>query len=309
MRNQIGTCTARRKRNMADNNNRYDKPGSMDISDFHIAGFFKSLQSLKACLPSDDMTIPAHKWRSCLLPLTSGNTIINLRLQYLIQESMRMTTIAIIEDDTYIGGLLDETLTQEGYSVIRAYSGTEALLLLEKKRPDLILLDLMLPGLTGEELLPRLKGIPVIVLSARAGIDDKVKLLTEGAADYMTKPFDIRELLARVAVQLRKASQADNDVLTASDLHLDIQARLLEVNNHTLHLTRTETAILKLLMQNPGQVIAKSVLLDRISLEVPDCTESSLKVHVSNLRKKLKTVSDREYIESVWGIGFRLLVE
>lgn len=253
-----------------------------------------------------------------------------------------MTTIAIIEDDTYIGGLLEEALTQEGYRVIRAYSGTEALLLLEKRRPDLILLDLMLPGLTGEELLPRLKGLPVIVLSARAGIDDKVKLLTEGAADYMTKPFDIRELLARIAVQLRKASQADNDILTVSGLRLDTQAQLLEVNSRqsvsdgtleagslpatdnqalnsafqtpkttsqTLHLTRTETAILKLLMQNPGQVIAKSVLLDRISLEVPDCTESSLKVHVSNLRKKLKTVSDREYIESVWGIGFRLPVE
>lgn len=220
-----------------------------------------------------------------------------------------MTTIAIIEDDTYIGGLLEETLTQEGYSVIRAYSGTEALLLLEKRRPDLILLDLMLPGLAGEELLPKLKGIPVIVLSARAGIDDKVKLLTEGAADYMTKPFDIRELLARIAVQLRKASQADSGILTFSDLRLETQAQLLEVNKQTLHLTRTETAIMKLLMQNPGQVIAKSVLLDRISQEVPDCTESSLKVHVSNLRKKLKTVSDREYIESVWGIGFRLSAE
>lgn len=220
-----------------------------------------------------------------------------------------MTTIAIIEDDTYIGGLLEETLIQEGYSVIRAYSGTEALLLLEKRRPDLILLDLMLPGLSGEELLPRLKGIPVIVLSAKAGIDDKVKLLTEGAADYMTKPFDIRELLARIAVQLRRASQADNDILTVGELNLNIPTQMLAVNNQALHLTRTETAILKLLMQNPGQVIAKSVLLDRISLEVPDCTESSLKVHVSNLRKKLKTVSDREYIESVWGIGFRLPVE
>lgn len=220
-----------------------------------------------------------------------------------------MTTIAIIEDDTYIGGLLEETLTQEGYRVIRAYSGTEALLLLEKRRPNLILLDLMLPGLSGEELLPRLGGIPVIVLSARAEIDDKVKLLTEGAADYMTKPFDIRELLARIAVQLRKASQEDSSIITVSDLGLDTETQLLEINNQALHLTRTETAILKLLMQNPGHVIAKSVLLDRISLEVPDCTESSLKVHVSNLRRKLKTVSDKEYIESVWGIGFRLSAE
>lgn len=217
-----------------------------------------------------------------------------------------MTTIAIIEDDIYIGGLLEETLTQEGYGVIRAYSGTEALLLLEKRRPDLILLDLMLPGLSGEELLPKLEGIPVIVLSAKAGIDDKVKLLMEGAADYLTKPFDIRELLARITVQLRKASQAESTVLAAGDLNLDIRAQQLKVKGIPLHLTRTEFTILKLLMQNPGQVISKSALLDRISLDIPDCTENSLKVHISNLRKKLKTVSEQEYIESVWGIGFRL---
>lgn len=218
-----------------------------------------------------------------------------------------MPTIAIIEDDTYIGGLLEETLTQEGYGILRAYSGTEALLLLEKKRPDLILLDLMLPGLSGEELLTKIQDVPVIVLSAKAGIDDKVKLLTEGAVDYMTKPFDIRELLARIAVQLRKAQLTGSSVLTVGNLRMNNSAQLLEVCGQPLHLTRTEFAILKLLMQNPGQVIPKSNLLDRISLEVPDCTESSLKVHVSNLRKKLKTVSDKEYIESVWGIGFRLI--
>ena len=220
-----------------------------------------------------------------------------------------MTTIAIIEDDVYIGGLLEETLSQEGYGVLRAYSGTEALLLLEKKRPDLILLDLMLPGLSGEELLKSLTGIPVIVLSAKAGIEDKVKLLTEGAVDYLTKPFDIRELLARITVQLRRASQTDSPILTAGELRLDTQAQLLLVSEESLHLTRTEFAILKLLMLNPGQVISKSSLLDRISLDIPDCTESSLKVHVSNLRKKLKTVSEQEYIESVWGIGFRLLTD
>ena len=220
-----------------------------------------------------------------------------------------MTTIAVIEDDMYIGRLLEEALTQEGYHILRAYSGTEALLLLEKRRPDLILLDLMLPGLSGEELLPHLDGIPVIVLSAKAGIDDKVKLLTEGASDYLTKPFDIRELLARIAVQLRKARQTDSPFLTEGGLRLDVQAQLLEVEGQPLHLTRTESTILKLLMQNPSQALSKSALLDRISQEVPDCTESSLKVHVSNLRKKLKTVSDREYIESVWGIGFRLHTE
>ena len=220
-----------------------------------------------------------------------------------------MATIAIIEDDTYIGNLLEETLTGEGYGVMRAYSGTEAILLLEKRRPDLILLDLMLPGLSGEELLPSLNGIPVIVLSAKAGIDDKVNLLTKGASDYLTKPFDIRELLARISVQLRKAVQTDSAILTAGDLRLDTQAQLLQISNQPLHLTKTEFAILKLLMRNSGQVISKSTLLDQISLEVPDCTESSLKVHVSNLRKKMKTVSEREYVESVWGIGFKLLAD
>lgn len=220
-----------------------------------------------------------------------------------------MTTIAVIEDDIYIGGLLEEALAREGYHTLRAYSGTEALLLLEKRHPDLILLDLMLPGLSGEELLPHLNGIPVIVLSAKAGIDDKVKLLTEGASDYLTKPFDIRELLARITVQLRKTRQTDCPFLAEGGLRLDARAQLLEVDGQQLHLTRTEATILKLLMQNPSQALSKSALLDRISQEVPDCTESSLKVHVSNLRKKLKAVSDKEYIESVWGIGFRLHTE
>ena len=115
-----------------------------------------------------------------------------------------MKTIAVIDDDVHIGNVLTELLNREGYDVLRAYSGTEALLLLERNRPDLILLDLMLPGLSGEEVLPRIQGIPTIVVSARADVQDKVNLLLGGAADYITKPFDTAELLARIAVQLRK---------------------------------------------------------------------------------------------------------
>ena len=118
-----------------------------------------------------------------------------------------MKTIAIIEDDEYISGLLTEALTEGGYAVARAYSGTEALMLLEKKRPDLILMDLMLPGISGESLLPHLKGIPVIVVSAKTEIEDKVKLLLNGAVDYVTKPFHVKELLARIAVRLREAQE------------------------------------------------------------------------------------------------------
>ena len=114
-----------------------------------------------------------------------------------------MKQIAIIDDDIYIGDMLEELLTGEGYAVLRAYSGTEALLLLSRVTPDLILLDLMLPGLDGEKVLPKINNIPVIVMSAKVSVEDKVNLLLGGAADYITKPFDTRELLARIAVQLR----------------------------------------------------------------------------------------------------------
>ena len=113
--------------------------------------------------------------------------------------------ILIVDDDMHIGNMLEETLRLEGYEVSRAYSGTEALMVLNSTRPDLILLDLMLPGLTGEELLPLIKGIPVIIVSAKLDMTNKVKLLLDGAADYVTKPFDMDELLARIVVQLRQA--------------------------------------------------------------------------------------------------------
>ena len=115
-----------------------------------------------------------------------------------------MKLIAIIDDDIYIGDMLEEVLKGAGYETLRAYSGTEALLLLSQKTPDLILLGLMLPGLSGEEVLKHIANIPVIVLSAKGDVQDKISLLLGGAADYMTKPFDIGELLARIAVQLRK---------------------------------------------------------------------------------------------------------
>lgn len=277
--------------------------------------------------------------------------------------------ILIIDDDIYIGNMLEEMLTREGYGVMRAYSGTEAVLLLDAvmrsnaasaqsdavtvppesafthsktvvMNPDLILLDLMLPGLSGEEILPKMQGIPVIVVSAKAGLDDKVQLLLEGAADYITKPFESRELLARIAVQLRKAyvrdvgmctgghgnrggsslrereerqgSGADTgETLRFKDLTMRLSEYSVTVADKAVRLTKTEYAILKILMQNPTQVITKSVLLDRISEDTPDCMESSLKVHVSNLRKKLREAGDgsTEYIEAVWGIGFKMKTE
>ena len=218
-----------------------------------------------------------------------------------------MHTIAIIDDDIPIGDMLTELLTQEGYAVLRAYSGTEALYLLSQNKPDLVLLDLMLPGLPGEEVLQHIENIPVIVLSAKVDVQDKVNLLLSGAADHMTKPFDTKELLARITVQLRKSEKKPEDsVMTVSDLALDSLSQTMTVQGQLVKLTRTEFAIMKLLMVNPKQVISKNTLLDRISLDTPDCTERSLKQHISNLRKKLQDISGVDYIETVWGIGFKL---
>lgn len=218
-----------------------------------------------------------------------------------------MKNILIVDDDIHIGNMLEEALTAEGYGVMRAYSGTEVLLFLAEKRPDLILLDLMLPGLSGEEVLPKIKGIPVIVVSAKTGVDDKVSLLLGGACDYVTKPFVLKELFARIAVNLREVPFHDNgETLVFDNITLNMVSHSVTIDGEEIHLTRTEYAILKLLMLNKSGVIAKSVMLDKISADTPDCTESSLKIHISNLRRKLRAAGGRDYIEAVWGIGFKL---
>lgn len=211
-----------------------------------------------------------------------------------------METILIIDDDVAIGNLEQEVLEREGYLVQRAYSGTEALLLLKEKKPYLILLDLMLPGMSGEDILPQIQGIPVIVVSAKTAVEDKVELLLGGAVDYLTKPFDTKELLARLAVRLReKSSPRLSPVYTYEELMIDTASHSVCVAEKQINLTRTEYAILKLLMQNPEQVIAKSVLLDCISMDTPDCTENSLKTHISHLRSKLREASGK-YRPFIW---------
>ena len=218
-----------------------------------------------------------------------------------------MQNILVVDDDIYIGDMLEETLSAEGYGVLRAYSGTEALFVLGNQKPDLILLDLMLPGLSGEELLPKIKDIPVIVVSAKVDVSDKVALLMSGACDYVTKPFNISELLARITVQLRKAqASANSDTLKFSDLTLHCDTLTAVIGAEEVRLTRTECAILKLLMQNPNSPVGRTTILDKISLDTPDCTERSLKQHISNMRKKLELVSGKDYIEAVYGIGFKM---
>lgn len=218
-----------------------------------------------------------------------------------------MSHILIIDDDEHINAVLDKILISKGYSVSHAYSGTEALLLLKNIRPDLILLDLMLPGLSGEEILPQISDIPVIVMSAKADVKGKVDLLLNGAVDYITKPFDIDELLARIVVQLRHIETSTTQQrLEYKDILVDTITHIAQVGEKEVRLTKTEFSILKILMENPKQVITKTVLLNRISEDTPDCMESSLRVHISNLRKKLRDISGRDYIEAVWGIGFKM---
>ncbi|MBE6555587.1 MAG: response regulator transcription factor [Ruminococcaceae bacterium] len=216
-----------------------------------------------------------------------------------------MKQILIVDDDIHIGNMIEEVLAREGYGVLRAYSGTEALMLLSKRTPDLVLLDLMLPGLSGEELLPKIKGVPVIVVSAKIDVDNKVELLLGGAVDYVTKPFNVRELLARIAVSLRGMTK-QTAPLYFDNITLNAASCAVYVDETEIKLTRTEFAILKYLMQNSTQVVSKSQLLEHISVDTPDCTEGSLKIHVSNLRKKLRDASGKDYIEAVWGIGFKL---
>lgn len=221
--------------------------------------------------------------------------------------------ILIAEDDAHINELLHTAFSKAGYSTVQAYSGTEAKMLLgmAENKFDLILLDLMLPGMTGEELLASVRSgsdVPVIVLTAKDELDDKVSVLTGGADDYITKPFEIPEVVARVQVQLRRAvNEQGSDRLTYHDLILDRMTRQVTVSGTPLSkVTKQEYAILELLLRHPKQVFSKEDIFE-YAWEEPYMGETkTLDVHISNIRKKLKAVTSKEYIETVWGIGYRL---
>ncbi len=221
-------------------------------------------------------------------------------------------SLLIVEDDISVGNMLQEALEIEGYHVTRAYSGTEALMVLEKGKPDMVLLDLMLPGLSGEELITKLDGILTIVLSAKSDLDSKIELLKKGASDYITKPFAISELLARIEAHLRLASTGkgtiatdSDDVIKAGSVELDTSLLTVAIAGKEANLTRTEAAILGILMRNSGRPLGRNTILDRISEDTPDCTERSLKQHVSNVRKKLQQLDNIDHIEAIYGIGFQ----
>lgn len=220
----------------------------------------------------------------------------------------KMYKILIVEDDMSIHNVIEELLKKKNYTTYNAYSGTEALLLLEKGQFDLILLDLMLPAINGEEIIAEIKDTPIIILSAKISEEDKVNCLLGGANDYITKPFSANELLARIEVQLRQEHKTNIiQNLKYKDLELLEDIHILCVGKEKINLTRTEYAILKQLLINPSKVISKNKLLDLISIDTDDCCdENSLKVHISNIRRKIKKVKDENYIENVWGIGFKM---
>lgn len=222
-----------------------------------------------------------------------------------------MKKILIVEDDVNINNLLKEALSQKGYTCGQAFSGTEAALWLEKESWMLVLLDLMLPGMTGEEVLQLIRrqgDTPVIVLTAKDAMEEKLDLLTSGADDYITKPFDINEVIARVQIQLRHAGQeAEPDRIECGGITLDDRTHQIWVDGQEiLHLTRREYAILELLIRHPKQVFRKEAIFTYAWEEEYMGETKTLDVHISNIRKKLKAVTDKEYIQTVWGIGYRL---
>ena len=226
---------------------------------------------------------------------------------------METCHILVVEDDQDINNLLCKILTGAGYDCRPAYSGSEAALWAEQYDYDLVLLDLMLPGMTGEEFIAQLrrrKTMPIIVLSAKAGLEDRVNVLRLGADDFIPKPFDNAEVLARVEAQLRRYKQFDRGsggaVLTHGDLVLDKEGVTVTAGGKPVTITAREFRILALLMEHPKKVFTREELYQHVWGGEYMGDDNTVNVHISNLRSKLAKASPTEYIKTVWGIGFKL---
>ena len=212
-----------------------------------------------------------------------------------------MYRILVCDDEKDIVSALKIYLMADGYQVFEAYNGREALEILKNEDIHLVLMDIMMPemdGITAMLKIREVSNVPVILLTAKSEDTDKVLGLTVGADDYVTKPFNTVELQARVKSQLRRYMKLGGgtvrpDTIVIGGIELNDVTKEVTLDGDKVQLTRTEYDILKLLMQNPEQVIAKSVLLDCISMDTPDCTENSLKTHISHLRSKLREVSGK----------------
>lgn len=228
----------------------------------------------------------------------------------------RKIQVLIVEDDSNISQMLTDLLQQNGYETMLAYSGTEAILCIEKKDFDLMLLDLMLPGITGEEVIQKVKKfdevkIPcIIAVSAKDDTFTKIKVLKEGADDYLTKPFDTEELLARMEVVLRrnrKIIPEENRVLNYKDITINQDSFEVFVGSKKVILTKREYQILELLMEHPTKVFTKNNIYESVWQEEFLGEENAVNVHISNIRQKLAKInSTQNYIQTVWGIGFKM---
>ncbi len=223
--------------------------------------------------------------------------------------------ILIVEDDPDINGLLEKLLTRAGYHARPAFSGSEGKMCLEQYQYDLVLLDLMLPGVTGEALVAQIRRsstVPIIIISAKASVADRIDLLKLGADDFICKPFDVGEVLARVEAQLRRAvafSEAGRspDLLTKGDLVLDAESMEVRLKNQPVSLTLREFKILHLLMSHPKKVFTRENLFTQVWEDEFLGEDNTVNVHISNIRGKLAKIDpDTSYIKTVWGIGFKL---
>lgn len=224
-------------------------------------------------------------------------------------------TILIVDDEVKLRDLIRVYLEQEGYRVVEAGHGREALYVARYEKPDLIILDLMMPEMGGYEFLrafAKEAETPVIILTAKVEDQEKILGLELGADDYVTKPFNVRELIARVRAVLRRTQKATSgpDVLRAADIVLDRTGRTVLVGDRAVDLTPSEFAILATLMAAPGQVFSRLDLLDRVSGEAYEGYERTIDVHIRNLRAKIEPDSKKPtYIDTVYGMGYRFAAQ
>lgn len=223
--------------------------------------------------------------------------------------------ILVVDDADSLRNMIRDYLVQEGFRVITAGNGREALFVARSEKPDLIILDLMMPEMGGYEFIrahAREASTPTIILTAKLEENDKVLGLELGADDYVTKPFSMRELTARVRAVLRRAGKTadESDILRAGDITLDRNGRLCQVGERYVDLTPSEFDLLSTLMATPGRAFSRMELLDRLQGDAYEGYERTIDVHVRNLRTKIEGDPKRPaYIETVYGIGYRFAAD
>jgi DNA-binding response OmpR family regulator len=231
-----------------------------------------------------------------------------------MEKSMNQISVLVVEDNEDINRILKRFLEQAGYQVKSAFSGTEAQLLFSMEHFHLIILDLMLPGLSGEEIIQEIRKksqTPIVVISAKSSLEDKVNVLKIGADDYITKPFEREEVLVRIEALLRRChvnnmEASENNEISFKNLLLKVASREVFVKENPITLTAYEFDILYLLLQHPDRVFTKDQLYQEIWKTGYYGEDNTINVHISNIRKKIKDYDEEAYIKTVWGIGFKM---